>query len=119
MNKYLSKFSDFNSREEALLKKYLRSKKHKPKKRNKKIVLKKSVNYAKGLSYTEFLQTKYWSNTRRKILKRDGYRCVCCKSINQLQVHHLNYKHLGKEHMHLDDLTTVCRECHKIVHGII
>lgn len=121
MNNYLAKFSDFKVKEERLLDRW-KHKNIKPTKKKKKVKNVKKIieiNHAKGLSYHEFLISKYWFNVREKVMKRDGFQCVCCHSKNNLQVHHMDYKHHGFEHKHLNDLTTVCNDCHKIVHGII
>ena len=108
-------------KEKKQIKKYfatLNKKKTIPKKKQtvKKI---HPINYAKGLTYPEFLKTEYWKSIRINVLKRDGYKCVCCQSKSKLQVHHTTYKHLGKEYLHMEELVTVCRMCHEITHGII
>jgi len=93
----------------------VKTKKRKPKKIKKTV----EINHAKGLSYKEFLESKYWAKVRKTVLKRDNFECIVCHSKTNLQVHHSSYNHHGFEHKHLEDLSTVCTECHRIVHGII
>jgi hypothetical protein len=64
-------------------------------------------------------------NTREKVLKRDGYRCVLCNAESAemageatLQVHHAEY---DPEHCDVNDmanLTTLCTVCHSWMHGM-
>jgi hypothetical protein len=51
--------------------------------------------------------------------KNGERKCVVCHIEQNLRVHHMSYKHHGFEHKYLEDLTTVCNCCHKIIHGII
>lgn len=39
-------------------------------------------------------------------------------TVEFLNIHHSTYENHGDEAVHLDDLITVCRSCHKIIHGI-
>ena len=55
----------------------------------------------------------YWRNIREQCLARDGYRCRLCNSPDELQAHHRTYDRKGRED--LEDLTTLCRECHDVV----
>lgn len=57
-----------------------------------------------------------WSKTRARTLKRDGYLCQGCLSVEASQVHHLTYERLGNELF--IDLVSLCRTCHERVHGI-
>lgn len=68
------------------------------------------------LSYVKFLQSKYWEEIRKIVLKRDNYRCILCGSLDNLQVHHNTYRHLKNEHNHLETLDTLCRNCHFETH---
>lgn len=60
--------------------------------------------------YQLYLQSKWWRALRGKVLRRDGYRCVTCKSRSHLHVHHKRYRGLGNERM--EDLETMCWYCH-------
>jgi len=69
--------------------------------------------------YAEFLKTKYWMYVKNKVLIRDNGACTKCGSSEHLQVHHKTYLHHFAEHKNLHELTTLCRDCHKIEHKII
>ena len=52
-----------------------------------------------------------YARLRRKVLKRDGWKCQNCGSKEQLDVHHIIPRSRGGE----DDernLVTLCRTCH-------
>lgn len=51
-------------------------------------------------------------NNRDKIMFRDGYKCVECKSDKNLVLHHLKYVNDFKY------IITLCEKCHKEKHGI-
>ena len=90
------------------------------------------------------VRTFFQINQACKALKRDGYQCTACGSTKKLQVHHIKHfkdifneilaEHEGldvvkdKEELYqimtkdermndLDNLTTLCKECHYKVHG--
>jgi 5-methylcytosine-specific restriction protein A len=59
-----------------------------------------------------------WRNTRRRILRRDGYRCVMCGSPDNLSVDHIIPRVVrvdNRDH----NLRTLCQSCHDkvTVHG--
>lgn len=89
-------------------------KKNKPKQQKLKGF--KKVQWATVLTYGDFLHSDYWNQVRVAVLKRDNYKCIICKTTENLQVHHNTYRHHFKEHLHLEDLDTLCRGCHKIYH---
>jgi len=66
--------------------------------------------------YSEFLKSEYWEQVRNIVLKRDGYKCTKCKNKKPLHVHHLTYVHHGEELLYLEDLITLCENCHNEVH---
>jgi len=70
-------------------------------------------------TYAEFLKSNYWKRVRKKVLKRDNYKCYICGSEDRLNVHHGTYAHYRMEHKHLSDLVTLCESCHKKEHGLI
>ncbi len=52
---------------------------------------------------------------RRQVLKRDGWRCQFCGSMENLQVHHLEFRcHAGSDTE--ENLITLCAPCHSQVH---
>jgi 5-methylcytosine-specific restriction endonuclease McrA len=67
-------------------------------------------------SYKLYLKTEHWKETRKKRLVLDDFCCIFCKSKKSLQVHHLNYKRVGKENI-VEDLITVCKFCHERIHN--
>jgi 5-methylcytosine-specific restriction endonuclease McrA len=77
---------------------------------------KKSRRSPPRRTYQQFLQSAYWKDVRLQVLKRDGYRCQECGRRQRLQVHHLTYRHHGKEGRYLQDLVTLCKNCHRSHH---
>lgn len=64
-------------------------------------------------AYHEYLKTEAWAKLRKKAMQRAGFRCQLCNSKSHLQVHHRVYpKIYGTEK--LNDLTTLCRDCHEL-----
>lgn len=74
-------------------------------------------------SYKEDLDDERWKEKREKILKRDGYKCRWCGSIDELQVHHKYYNKYPdgsrvKAWDYPDDaLMVLCGDCHKKYHS--
>lgn len=62
--------------------------------------------------YDDHLHSTYWRQIREQALARDN-GCRLCGSLENLQAHHRTYARLGQES--LDDLTTLCSECHDVV----
>lgn len=58
---------------------------------------------------------KEFDYLKPKIIKRDGYRCVKCKSQINLHVHHVVYRSNGGTN-DFENLITVCAECHAEIH---
>jgi len=51
----------------------------------------------------------------RQVLKRDGWRCQACGSMQHLQVHHEKFRsHSGDDVER--NLITLCARCHEQVH---
>jgi hypothetical protein len=68
------------------------------------------------MTYRDFLASDYWKCIRALALERDGHECRNCKAKERLHVHHRTYEHRGREHEHLDDVTTLCEACHAKFH---
>ena len=52
---------------------------------------------------------------RQGVLERDGWKCQCCGSADNLHVHHLLYRgRLGSDVR--DNLITLCTDCHATEH---
>lgn len=68
--------------------------------------------------YKLFLKSAYWFKVRKLVLIRDNRACCKCGAKKRLQAHHTTYKNHKNELEHLEDLITLCRDCHKKEHGI-
>jgi 5-methylcytosine-specific restriction endonuclease McrA len=64
------------------------------------------------MNYQEYLKSARWRKLTDERKALDGYRCRVCNGGANLQVHHRTYQNIGNET--LDDLTTLCAECHAI-----
>jgi hypothetical protein len=73
------------------------------------------------LAYRRYLKSEPWYVLRRIVLKRDGHRCTRCGYIGNLQVHHTDYRGIYENfNFSIDQLESVCYECHRDVHkGIL
>lgn len=57
------------------------------------------------------LNSEEYRELRAEILNRDGWKCQCCGSAVDLQIHHLvRRSQLGSDEF--DNLITLCAECH-------
>lgn len=66
--------------------------------------------------YPVFLKSDYWRYVRKLAIDRDGKKCTRCNEKKYLHAHHLTYNNHFNEHNHLEDLITLCKDCHKIEH---
>lgn len=72
----------------------------------------------KKMPYERFLETNFWAIVREYKLYKQKYTCALCPATVGLQVHHRRYDHArGGEHLHLDDLIGLCRDCHARHHN--
>ncbi len=53
--------------------------------------------------------------TRRRVLARDGHRCVHCQGSGNLHVHHIVFRQDGGTN-DLSNLMTLCAHCHGMIH---
>jgi 5-methylcytosine-specific restriction endonuclease McrA len=54
-----------------------------------------------------------WKETRLKVLRRNGYKCVRCAiplSVSTAHIDHIQSGKLGSNH--ISNLRTLCRRCH-------
>jgi hypothetical protein len=65
-----------------------------------------------GFRLAPGLKCDTWSRIRRRIIARDGKRCVWCSSVESLQVDHIKPVSEGGLPT-ADNLRTLCCECHK------
>lgn len=68
-------------------------------------------------AYREYLQSSEWHSLRQSAKKRDRFRCTRCGYIGNLQVHHIHYNGIYTMEFTLDQLETVCKECHNSIHS--
>jgi len=69
------------------------------------------------MKYSDQLEQEEWQVKRRKILTRDGFKCVQCGYKDKLQVHHLYYVHFKKAWQYPNNaLVTLCGRCHEKWH---
>jgi len=65
--------------------------------------------------YYKYLQSDEWKKKRLERLKLDKFQCqVCGNRSGTLDVHHTTYQTLHNEN--INDLITVCRNCHTKLH---
>ena len=67
--------------------------------------------------YADYLKTEQWRTVSRERREQDGYKCVCCGSEGNLEVHHVRYPRNWFDTT-TDDLRTLCKECHVMVHRL-
>jgi 5-methylcytosine-specific restriction endonuclease McrA len=72
--------------------------------------LKNSRAVSQRVAYQLYFSSRFWRMLRKRVLVRDGFACVQCKSKYLVHVDHLRYPGIGVEE--LDDLQTLCAYCH-------
>lgn len=73
----------------------------------------------KQINFDEELSKNEWKEKRKKILKRDRFKCAICGcDYKTLNIHHLKY-FSDREYWDYPNelLVTVCRDCHQKIHG--
>ncbi len=60
-------------------------------------------------SYDQYLNSPEWAKIRQAVFERDFYTCQHCYGIAEV-VHHLTY--VRQYHELLEDLISLCRDCH-------
>jgi len=63
------------------------------------------------------MKSPHWAQLRGEALKRDGHKCVRCSATEFLNGHHKVYREPLEAGV-LEDIETLCRECHRAEHGI-
>lgn len=61
------------------------------------------------------LDPEKYRELHRQVLERDGWRCQVCGSMQNLQVHHLNFRSQSGDDEE-QNLITLCAECHARIH---
>ena len=68
-------------------------------------------------AYLKYIKSPKWFRKRELVFERDNYQCQTCNAIGAtLHCHHLTYDNLFDEN--LEDLITVCKNCHKYMDRI-
>jgi len=62
------------------------------------------------------LDANLYEQLRKQVLCRDGWRCQCCGTRSNLEVHHKHFRKQGG-HDSEENLITLCAGCHALVHG--
>lgn len=55
--------------------------------------------------------------TRKRVYRRDGYRCALCDSTRYIQIHHVVPRGKGGPVNNEQNLITLCADCHALAHG--
>jgi len=69
-----------------------------------------------ALTYKEYLTTEHWKRLRERY-NHKGKACGICRCQGLMNLHHKNYKRLGREQK--GDVVLLCSECHTFVHYCI
>lgn len=56
------------------------------------------------------------NTTRKRVYRRDGWRCALCDSTRYIQVHHIVPRGKGGPGTE-QNLITLCADCHALAHG--
>ena len=56
--------------------------------------------------------------TRKRVYRRDGYRCALCDSPKYIQIHHVVKRSLGGTDSE-QNLITLCADCHALAHDMV
>jgi 5-methylcytosine-specific restriction endonuclease McrA len=61
------------------------------------------------------LEEVNYQQLRKRVLRRDSWRCQLCGSMTNLEVHHQQFRsHSGPDEE--DNLITLCNDCHSAEH---
>ena len=66
--------------------------------------------------YKSYLKSKEWLAVRESLFLVRGKKCERCRSVDNIQVHHIHYVNIFREQ--LEDLMVVCKDCHRKIHGL-
>lgn len=68
-----------------------------------------------NVAYRAYIASPEWARKREAKFRQAGRRCDECGRDERLEVHHLTYRHFGREP--LADLQVLCHWCHMAEHG--
>ncbi len=66
--------------------------------------------------YSAYLKKPHWQEIKNRRLAMDKYKCTDCGGKAEC-VHHKHYD--TKEHERMEDIISLCKNCHSKRHGII
>jgi len=58
-----------------------------------------------------------YEDLRQKVLCRDSWRCQCCGTMSNLQVHHKQFRSRSGDDSE-ENLITLCARCHREMHSL-
>lgn len=72
-------------------------------------------------TYYEKLKDPKWQRLRLEVMQRDDFACTRCGDKDKtLNVHHWQYAKSGNPwDVHIDDMETVCEDCHSNIESMI
>lgn len=80
----------------------------------KRIKIKKPKKQWIQPKYNKYIKSRSWYLRRMAFFAKYGELCSACGAGEHIDVHHISYRHLGRE---LDEeLVQLCRDCHKEYH---
>ena len=62
--------------------------------------------------FQQSVPRRAWARVRRRILERDGYRCLQCGRPGRLEIDHIVPMARGGAMLAEDNLQTLCVRCH-------
>jgi 5-methylcytosine-specific restriction endonuclease McrA len=69
------------------------------------------------MAYSDDIKSGKWQRLRLKVMNRDQFKCLACKTENNLNVHHLYYESGRKIWDYdIESLVTLCDDCHNKLH---
>ena len=77
----------------------------------------KTTQYQLYLEKRRYTTSRVWKLLRDAKLESTDYKCEICDEQGEvMQVHHLTYVRCGGKEL-MEDLQSVCKECHGAIHG--
>lgn len=73
-------------------------------------------NHSPDTVYPTFYHTPRWRRVRKYTLRRDGHACRTCGSDEKLHVHHITPVSKGGTKFDMENLLTVCEDCHYAIY---